>query len=67
MHRGINPHRDLIRIFSCDLFINFKQIAVAFTDRIFAEPFNRVGEIQINAASARANTATFVADLFGGA
>src|SRR5207302_3774355 len=52
MDRGINSHRNLVSIFTGDFLVNFKQISVAFADRLFAEPFDRVGKIEINTAPA---------------
>ena len=62
MDGGINSHRHFVGIFAGDLFIDFEQISVAFANRIFAQTFNCIGKIEIDAASARPNAATFVAN-----
>ena len=58
----INPHRHLVGIFTGDLFVNFEQVSVALANHIFAQAFDRVGKIQIHAASARPNATTLVAN-----
>src|SRR5436305_653369 len=56
MDSGVNPHWNFVGVFAGDFFVNFKQISVAFADGLFAETFDRVGEIEINTASAGPNT-----------
>ena len=65
MHRRINPHRRLVGIFAGDLFVDVEKIAVALANRVFAEALDRVGKIEINAASARADAAAFIANFLG--
>src|SRR2546430_2159165 len=62
MDCGINAHRDPVSVLTGDLFVNFKQIAVALANRFFAEAFDGVGKIEINAATTRTDAATFVAN-----
>ena len=66
MDRGINPHRALVGIFGGDLFVNVKQVAVAFADCVFAETRDRIREIEVNAATAFADAAAFIANFLGG-
>ena len=65
MHRGINSHRHFVSVLACDLFVNFKQISVTLANDVFAKALYRVGEIEIDAASPGADTATFVANFLG--
>ena len=61
----VNSHRHFIGIFAGYLFVNFEQIAVAFTNCVFTEALNRVGKIEINTPPAGANAAAFVANFLG--
>ena len=63
--RGINAHRCVVGIVAGDLFVDVEKIAVTLADRRFAETRDRVLEIEINAASARADPAAFIADFLG--
>ena len=65
MHRRINPHRRFVGIFAGDLFVDVEKISVALANRVFAETLDRVGKIEINAASARADAAAFIANFLG--
>ena len=67
MDRGIDAHRPVIGIFAGDLFVNVKKISVTFPDRVFAEPRDRIREIEINAAAAFAHAAAFIANFLRGA
>ncbi len=65
MDGGINSHRNFVGIFAGDLFVNLKQISVTLADCLFAETLDRVREIEINTATARADATAFVADFLG--
>ena len=62
MDCGVNSHRHLIGVFTGDLFIDFKQISVAFANRIFAKALNRVGKIEIHASSTGTDAAALIAN-----
>ncbi len=65
MDRRIDSHRTLVGVFARDFFVDMKEISVAFADRFFSEPGDRVGEIQVNAAPALADAAAFIANFLG--
>ena len=65
MHGRIDPHRNFVGVFAGDLFVNLKKISVTLGDRILTEPFDCVGKIEINAASAGSDAAAFVANFLG--
>jgi len=62
---GIDAHGHGIRVFPGDGGIHVKQVAIALGDDFFAEAGNGVCEVEIDAASGRANAAALVAHLFG--
>ena len=61
MHRGINAHRLLVGIFSRDLLVNIEEISVALADGVLAQTRVCFLEIEVNAATALADAAAFVA------
>src|ERR1041385_2853458 len=65
MDRWINSHRTLVGVFGGDLFVNVKQISVAFANRVLAETRDRIGEVEVNAATALADAAAFIANFLG--
>src|SRR3954464_16084754 len=65
MHGRLNPHRNLVSIFTGDLLVNLEKVAVVFADGVFPKSPNGVSEIEIHAAPAGADAATFVADFLG--
>ena len=65
MDGGINSHWNFICVLTGDLFVNLEQIPVAFADRFFAKPLDRVGKIEIHATSARPDPAAFVTNFLG--
>ena len=65
MDRRVDPHRHLVRILVRDLLVHVEQVAVAHPDDVSAEPFDRVGEIQVHREAAVADAASLVADDFG--
>ena len=67
MDRGINAHRRVVGIFAGDLFVHVEEIAVAFANGVFAQALDRVREIEIDAAPARADAAAFIAHFLGAA
>ena len=62
MDCGVDPHRHFVGVFAGDLFVDLEQISVAFPDRMFSQALDRVGKIEIDAATAWTNTAPFVAN-----
>ena len=65
MHGGVNSHRYFVGVFAGDLFVNFKQISVAFPNCVLAEAFDCVGKVEIDTASAGADTSAFIANFLG--
>ena len=65
MDGGINAHRHFICVLARDFLVNLEQVTVALADRLLAKPLNCVRQIEINAASAGPNTASFVANFLG--
>src|SRR5436309_1341282 len=61
MDRRVNAHRRLIGIVSSDFFVNVEKVAVTLANRGFTEACDRILEIEIDAAPARADAATFIA------
>src|SRR6266480_1602777 len=64
MNGRVDPHRHLVGVFAGDLFVNLKQIPVAFPDHMFSQADDCVGKIEIDAATAWTNAAAFVANFF---
>src|SRR5439155_11846835 len=62
VHGGINSHWHFVGVLAGNLLIHLEQVSVALANRLYAEPFDRVGKIEIHAASARTDTAAFVAN-----
>src|SRR5437773_10794412 len=67
MRRRIDPHRRRIWIFGCNVVVHLEKIAVAFFDRGASKTADRVREIEIDAASTRADASSVVTDFFCGA
>src|ERR1700730_10374917 len=65
MHSRVNPHRNFIGVFAGDFVVDLEQISVTFANRFDAETFDGIGKIQIDAASAWTDTATFIANFLG--
>ena len=65
VHGGINSHRHFVGVLAGNLFVHLEQVSVAFANGLYAEPFDRISEIEIDAASASTDTAAFVANLLG--
>ena len=65
VHGRINSHRQLISVFAGYLFVNLEQISIALANRIFTDPLDCVGEIEINASPAWTDAAAFVANFLG--
>src|SRR5437763_14050136 len=63
MDGGVDSHRDFVGVCASDLFVDLKQIPVAFPDGMFSQTLDSVGKIEIDAAPARTNAAAFVANL----
>ena len=62
---GIDPHRHLVRIVIGDPPVHVEQVPVPRLDRVHAEAFDRVGEVQIDGESGVANAPPLVADALG--
>src|SRR6266545_2168075 len=60
MNGRVDPHRHFIGVFAGDLFVDLKQIPVAFPDGMFSQALDSVGKIEIDAATAWANAPAFV-------
>ena len=58
---GVNPHRLAVRVIATDPLVHRHQVAVAGGDGAFAFRFDRIGEIQIDRAAARADAPPRVA------
>src|SRR5260370_36759325 len=67
VHSGINSHRHFVGVLACNLLIYLEQISVALANRLYAEPFDRIGKVEIDASSTWADTAAFVANFLRGA
>ena len=67
MHGRINAHRALVGVFPGDVFVHLEEVAVAFLDDGTGEPFDRIGEIEINAQATRSDAAALVAGFLGAA
>ena len=67
VHGRENAHGHLIGVFTGDLVIHIKQVAVAFADLWLSQSFDRICKVQINPKPSRANAASFVTDFLGGA
>src|SRR4030095_4708228 len=61
MDRRVNAHRSMVGIVSGDFFVDIEEVAITLTNRGFTEACDRILEIEIDAASARAYAATFIA------
>ena len=70
----VDPHRHLVRVLARDLQVHVEQVPVARLDDLLAQPVDRIGEVQVDAAAhvarvavevllgdGRADTATLVA------
>jgi hypothetical protein len=67
MDRRVNAHRSMVGIVSGDFFVDIEEVAVTLADGVFTETLDRVLEIEIDAAPARTNAATFIAHFLGAA
>ena len=67
MDRRVNPHRRVVGIVAGDFFVDVEKISVTLADGRLAEARDRVLEVEINAAPARADAAAFVANFLGAA
>src|SRR5262245_64459999 len=65
MHGRVDAHRLFVGVLGRDALIHLEEVAVALLYHAIAEALDRVGEIEVDAASARPHAATLVADLFG--
>ena len=63
---GIDLHRRLVGVLAGDLFIHLEKVAVAGLDRLFAEPVDRVAEVEEHPESRLGHPPAFVADLLRG-
>ena len=61
VHGRIDAHRGGVRVLIRDALVHFEEIAISLGDPIGAEPLDGVGEIEVHAASARPDAASFVA------
>ena len=66
MRRGIHAHGLLIGVLGSDPLVHLEKVAVALADRVFAQPFDGIGKVQVHAAAARAHAPALVADFFCG-
>src|ERR1700737_1170335 len=60
MRRRVDSHRHSIRILGCDVLIQLEEIPVSLFNGLASETLNGLGEIEIDAAPARADTARFI-------
>src|SRR5699024_6321808 len=67
VHRGVDAHGHFPGVLPGDLLIHLEQVAVLARHCIRAQALDGFGEVQVNPAPAGAHTASFVADLLGGA
>ena len=67
VHGRVDAHRHFVRILIRDAFIHLEQIPVPLGDLLLAEALDGVAEVEIDAATARPDTAPFVAHFFRGA
>ena len=65
VHRGEDPHRDLVRVLVGDALVHVEEVAVPLADRVFSESLDRVGKVEVDAQARRADTAPLVAHLLG--
>ena len=67
MHRRINAHWLLVGVVSGYVFVDIEEVTITLANRLLAETRDRVLEIEVNAATARTDAATFIADFLGAA
>src|SRR6266446_6910121 len=65
MHRRINPHRRFVGVFRRNFLVDIEKISVALANGLFAQTRNSVGKIEINPASPRSDTMSFIAHFLG--
>ncbi len=65
--RRVNSHGRRISILTGNLFIHIEKISIAFANDVFAQSFDRVGKIQVNAFASGANAAAVVTHFLRGA
>src|SRR5260370_1569864 len=63
VHSGINSHRHFVGVLACNLLIYLEQISVALANRLYAEPFDRIGKVEIDTAPTWPDTAAFAPNL----
>src|SRR5262245_63813011 len=64
MNRRVDTHRLFVGIFAGDALVHFEEIPVPLLDLLFTQSFDRIGEVQVDAASAGAYAESLVAYLF---
>ena len=62
VHRRVNAHRHLVSVLAGDFFIDLEEVSIALAYCVFTEPFDRIGKLEINAASSWTDAAAFVAN-----
>lgn len=66
VHGGVDSHRSFVGIFPGDLVVHVEQVAVALANLIFAQAFDGICEVEVNAEAAGTHSAPVVARLFCG-
>ncbi len=62
---GVDAHRLLVAVFAGDALVHLEEVAVFLLDLGLAEAADGVGEIEVDAAAARADAAAVVARFLG--
>src|SRR5438105_11964096 len=65
MHRRVNSHRNFIGVLGRDFLVDIEKISVTLADRLFAQPRDGVGKIEIDSTTAGSDTTTFITNFLG--
>ena len=61
VNRRIDSHWNFVRILARNPFVHIEQISIPLTDTLFAETFDGVGKVEVNAETAFPDALAFVA------
>jgi hypothetical protein len=65
VHRGIDPHGNLVRILVGNPVIHLEEIAVTIADGPLPQPPDRIGKVEIDAKPALPDPASLVTHFLG--
>src|SRR5438874_7222388 len=65
VNRRVNSHRNFVSVLGCDFLVDVEKISVTLADRLFSQPRDGIGKIEIDSTTAWSDTATFIAHFLG--